>query len=52
MSMMICSKDSFEDVCFHLENADAYEVGEILFVTSCKDGIEAIVKYKDQLQSF
>ncbi len=51
ISMVICSKDSFEDVCFHLENADAYEVGEILFVTSCKNEIEAVVKYKDKIST-
>ena len=51
ISLVICSKDSFDDVSFHLKNADKYCVGEIIFVTSCKNEIEKILSYQDKLKT-
>ena len=42
ISVIICSKDSLEDVKYHLKNVDSYQVGEIIFVTSCLDEIDAV----------
>jgi len=51
ISIVICSKDSFEDVCFHLKNADTYNVGEIIFVTNCQDEIDEIIKRKQSVNT-
>lgn len=51
ISLVICSKDSFDDVCFHLKNADKYSVGEIIFVTSCENEIEEILSYQNKLNT-
>lgn len=51
ISIVICSKDSYEDVFFHLRNADLYEVGEIIFVTSCDDEIKVISEYTEKCRT-
>ena len=45
ISIVICSKNSYNDVLFHLQNTDSYKVGEVLFVTNCKDEINVITKH-------
>ena len=42
ISVIICSKDSLEDVKYHLKKVDSYQVGEIIFVTSSEDEIDAV----------
>lgn len=51
ISIVICSKNSYQDVCFHLNHADTYQAGEMVFVTSCEDEIEEIINYQDKIST-